>query len=125
MSNHIHMIAKAADGIALNDIIRDMKKFTSKEISTTMEFAQESRKDWIFNMMRFRGKYHPKEIDVKLWKDKYDCLELFSNEVIDQKLNYIHDNPVRAEIVEEAHHYLYSSGKNFAGEKGPLDVILL
>ena len=124
MSNHIHMIAGADEGIALNAIIRDMKKFTSKEISKTMEFAQESRKEWIFNLMKFRGKCHPKNIDVKFWKDGYDCFELYSNEAIDQKLNYIHNNPVRAEIVEEPHHYLYSSAKNYAGEKGLLDVIL-
>ena len=31
-----------------------------------------------------------------------------------QKLNYIHTNPIRAGIVEEPHHYLYSSARDYA-----------
>ena len=65
MSNHIHMIAGADEGIALNDIVRDMKKFTSKEISKTIRFEQESRKDWILNLLKFRGMCHPKNVNIK------------------------------------------------------------
>ncbi|MBL0339507.1 MAG: transposase [Bacteroidetes bacterium] len=125
MSNHIHMIAAAEEGIALNDIIRDMKKFTSREISNAIKYENESRKGWMLNLMHFRGQQHPKKIDIKVWKDGYDCFELYSNKMIDQKLNYIHDNPVRAQIVEEAHHYMHSSARNYCGMKGLLDVILI
>jgi putative transposase len=42
------------------------------------------------------------------------------------KLNYIHENPVRAGIVEEAVQYLYSSAGMYAGEKnGVLEIDLL
>jgi len=125
MSNHIHMIAAAEEGKALNDIVRDMKKFTSKEISAAMNYSNESRKEWMLSIMHFRGQQHPKNIDVKVWKDGYDCFELYTNHLIDQKLNYIHENPVRAQIVAEPHEYLYSSARNYAGMKGLLDVIII
>ncbi|MDQ3050835.1 MAG: transposase [Bacteroidota bacterium] len=125
MSNHIHMIAGAKEGWALNDIVRDMKKFTSKEIANAIRYENESRKNWILNLLNFRGRQHSKNIETKLWKDNYDCFELYTNEIIDQKLNYIHNNPVRAELVEEPHNYLYSSARNYAGMKGLLEVILL
>ena len=41
-----------------------------------------------------------------------------------QKLNYIHNNPVRQEIVSRPEEYLYSSARNYAGEKGLLEVIV-
>jgi hypothetical protein len=41
------------------------------------------------------------------------------------KLNYIHQNPVRAGIVAEAEHYLYSSAKDYTGRKGLIDVDLM
>ncbi len=125
MSNHIHMIAAADDGTAINDIIRDMKKFTSKKLSSTIRLGIESRKTWMLNILHFRGKLHPKNIEYKVWKDGYDCYELYSNHMLDQKLNYIHQNPVRAKIVEEDYHYLYSSARNYAGMQGLLDVILI
>ncbi len=125
MSNHIHMIAGAEQGIALNNIVRDMKKFTSQQISKAIKYENESRKEWILNLMHFRGQQHPKKIEFKVWKDDYDCYELYTNKMIDQKLNYIHDNPVRALIVEEPHHYIYSSARNYSGMRGLLDVILL
>ncbi|WP_255697687.1 hypothetical protein [Fulvivirga ligni] len=39
-------------------------------------------------------------------------------------MNYIHNNPVESEIVDEAEYYWYSSARDYAGEKGLLDVEL-
>ena len=41
------------------------------------------------------------------------------------KLNYIHQNPVRAGIVADAEHYLYSSAMDYTGRKGLIDVELM
>jgi putative transposase len=43
---------------------------------------------------------------------------LDTNELIDQKIEYIHQNPVRALIVENAEDYIFSSARDFAGIKG-------
>jgi len=50
---------------------------------------------------------------------------LITNRFIDQKLDYIHNNPVTAEIVDEPHYYLYSSARDYAGIKGLLDVEII
>jgi hypothetical protein len=50
---------------------------------------------------------------------------LSSNEVINQKADYIHNNPVAEGIVERAGDYLYSSAKNFEGEEGLLIIDVL
>ena len=34
--------------------------------------------------------------------------------MIDQKVTYIHNNPVKAGIVNEAHEYIYSSASPFS-----------
>ena len=55
-----------------------------------------------------------------------DCLEYCcKNKVITEKLNYIHNNPVEAGIVEVAHLCKYSIAKNYAREKGQLGVVIL
>ncbi len=52
-------------------------------------------------------------------------LEPWKPEIIDQKLNYIHYNPVEAGIVTRPEDYLYSSAGDYAGEKGMVNVILI
>jgi putative transposase len=124
MSNHIHMIASAGGIMGMDGIMRDMKKFTSKRISEKICEGPESRSEWMLNIFKFRGSMHHKEIEYKVWKDNYHWSPLNSAEKFEQKLNYIHDNPVRAELVEEPHHYLYSSARDYAGTKGLLNVII-
>ena len=48
--------------------------------------------------------------------------EIYTQEFLWQKINYIHQNPVRAEFVARPEDYLYSSAQNYAGDKGLLDV---
>ena len=50
-------------------------------------------------------------------------IELWSNPVIDQKINYIHNNPVEAGFVEHEYEYLYSSARDYAGNKGLIKII--
>ena len=58
------------------------------------------------------------------WKDNHP-IELWSNKVINQKLDYIHNNTVEEGLVFRANHYMYSSAIDYAGEKGLLDIILI
>jgi len=125
MSNHLHMIAGAADGFVLSDIVRDFKKYTSKAIVKAVQEENESRKKWMLNRFEYAGRNDSKIKDFKFWQDGNNAQEIYLYDYFMQKLNYIHQNPVRAELVEEPHHYLYSSARNYAGEKGLLDVIVV
>ncbi|MBS2098525.1 hypothetical protein [Carboxylicivirga linearis] len=48
-----------------------------------------------------------------------------SNSKLDQRINYIHNNPVKAEWVANAEDYLYGSAINYSGGKGLLDVVCI
>lgn len=61
----------------------------------------------------------------QFWQRSNKPIELISPKWINQKLNYIHQNPVKAGIVFEAHHYLYSSATNFINKSSILNVIVL
>ena len=52
-------------------------------------------------------------------------VELYSNKFIWQKLNYIHNNPVRSGLVKFPEEYRYSSAANYAGQEALLDVEIL
>ena len=124
MSNHLHLIAQAKEDISLSDILRDFKKFTSKQIIKTMLESPESRREWMLDRFRFAGKFK-KNVTYKFWQDGNEAKEIHSSEFLLQKLDYIHDNPVKSEIVENAIDYKYSSAINYSDEKGLIDVILI
>ena len=125
MSNHLHLLAAADDGFKLSDILRDMKKFTSKQIVTAIQFEIESRKEWMLYRYQYAGKFKMNVRDYKFWQDGNHAEECFNYDFAKTKLDYIHQNPVRAMIVEEAEHYLFSSARNYAGLKSLLEVEFL
>jgi putative transposase len=125
MSNHLHMIAGAKEGLKLFDIIRDFKKYTSKSIVSAIQTEIESRRIWLLNQFEFAGRNDRKIKNFKFWQDGNDAQLIYSMDYFQQKLNYIHNNPVKAEIVIEPQEYLYSSAKNYAGEKGLIDIIVV
>jgi hypothetical protein len=52
-------------------------------------------------------------------------LLIYSQKFIEQKLDYIHANPVKAGIVKKPEEYLYSSARNYAELDAVIDVIKL
>lgn len=127
MSNHLHLVAGVKEGSTntLSDILRDFKKHTNKQILHEIENGTESRKKWMLNQFEFAGRYNPKITNYKFWQDGNEAKEIHSEEFLQQKIDYIHMNPVVAEIVDEPHHYKYSSAIDYSGGKGLIDVILV
>ena len=125
MSNHLHLIASAKEDASLSDVLRDFKKFTNKAIISAIQQEPESRRNWILDRFAFAGAQDAKVKNYKFWRDGNEAKEMHTNVFLEQKLDYIHHNPVRAEIVDEPEHYLYSSARDYAGAKGLLDIILL
>lgn len=126
MSNHLHLVARATkEKITMSDILRDFKKFTSKKIVETLKNENESRKQWLLYRFEYNGKYNPKIENYKFWQDGSHEKECFSLDFTQQKIDYIHQNPVRAEIVEYPEEYLYSSARDYVGKKGLIPVTIL
>jgi len=117
MSNHIHLIIRTKEGYSLLDILRDFKKFTSKQIIKAIEEnPQESRKEWLIREFKINEGH-------QFWMDGSHPIELWSNAVIDEKLNYLHQNPVRSGCVSRAEDYAYSSAGDYAGGKGVIEIL--
>jgi len=109
MTNHIHMVCLGRDK-PLSDILRDFKTFTSKGIiSFVQNNKKESRKKWILSAFREHGKNNPMNITYQLWQNMNSPTLLNYNKIIDQKAEYIHQNPVKAGFVEEPSDWYYSS----------------
>jgi REP element-mobilizing transposase RayT len=124
MSNHVHIIAQSSKG-RLSDNIRDIKKFTSVKIIETMLNIHESRKEWILNRFQINASKRAVNKNYQVWTHENHSILLYSNKFLKQRFDYIHNNPVKAGIVEKPEDYLYSSARNYASLEAPIDIPLL
>jgi len=100
MTNHLHLIANTDGKNKLDNVVRDFKKFTSKKLISQITNEPESRREWLLNKFAYAAKKHPKNTDNKVWQDGNHAVEIRSERVVWQKLNYIHKNQVVDRIVE-------------------------
>ena len=123
MSNHIHLIVQSKDG-KLSDLIRDFKKFTSKNIVEAIQAEPESRREWMLDLFQKATESHSRNKNYQFWQHGNHAEEIYTLPFMWDKLNYIHLNPIRAGLVEKAQHYIYSSASNYLTGKGLLQVEL-
>ena len=115
MKNHIHLVCRIEEPLRMSDFLGDYKKFTAKAVLFDIENLPESRRDWMLYRFEFAGKYDNRIEKYIFWQDKNHPIELVTTEMINQRINYILENPVRTGLVAGAEEYLYSSARNYAG----------
>ncbi len=127
MSNHVHLMISAQAPSKLSDVLRDLKKFTSNNIMRAIsENPHESRKNWMMWIFKSAGEKNKKNKDLQFWQQDNHPIECDTNEIIETRLNYIHENPVRAKMVWEAHNYVYSSAIDYCTDgKGLLEICFI
>lgn len=122
MPNHVHLIIGTMDK-KLQDIMRDFKAFTSRKLREEIEVCpEESRKEWMLWMFKRAGLKNGRNQDWQLWQQNNHPIEIYTSKVISQKLEYLHNNPVKAGYIDNAENWLYSSARNYSGRKGLIDV---
>ena len=119
MTSHAHLIVRAQEDFELSSILRDFKKFTSKKIvKAIQDNPQESRKEMLLKQFKTNE-------GVRFWQQGNHPIELWSNKVINEKLTYIHQNPVEGGMVFHPQDYMHSSAYDYADGKGLLDITLI
>ena len=125
MSNHVHLLMQAKEE-NLSDIVRDSKKFTSQTIIRTLEENKnESRRNWM--LWLFKETDENKKVSYQFWQPDNHPELCYHLDFMWQKLEYIHNNPVKAGLVHKAEEYVYSSAGDyvFGKQVGKVKVTLL
>ena len=113
LDNHFHAILAAPD---LSGVLRDLKSFTARQI--VEQLAREGR-EWLLNQLRYyRADYKPQEYQV--WQEGSHPQAIVSDEMLEQKLEYLHNNPVKRGMVASPEHWRYSSAHEWLGGAEPV-----
>jgi REP element-mobilizing transposase RayT len=116
MPNHFHAICSQADG-QLSAVIRDLKKFTAREIARKLE--EDGRNTWLSAMRRAAGGG-----GVKVWDEAFHPEQIHSKPFLEQKLAYLHNNPSRAGYVSDPCEWKHSSAGLYYRDSQPLVPIV-
>jgi putative transposase len=113
MSNHVHIIWQELGVYTIREVQLSFKKHTSKEF---LRLLREDNKLHQYEVNAFDRKHH-------FWKRNCLGIELFSRMVFYQKLNYIHENPVKAGLCRYAEEYKFSSAQFYKTQRNGFDFL--
>jgi len=103
MNNHFHLLWQMAAGHKREDEQRNFLKYTGQQILKNLQNTRSS----MLNELLVQAK----DRKYQVWKRNSLKIPLWSGKVIDQKLEYIHLNPVKAGLCEQPEDYKYSSAR--------------
>lgn len=108
MTNHLHAIISHDEPNEISNIVRDFKRHTATQLKTYLSsLGQFSTLFWI-------KLFHQKERGQnRIWQTGYHPVAICSPAFFEQKLTYIHDNPVKKGYVDHPEHWKYSSARNY------------
>jgi len=116
MENHLHLIASAAD---LAKEIGDFKSFTARQILDMLETCGETG---LLDLIRHLKPDRKVDRKYQFWVEESHPQEILNPEMMTQKLEYMHFNPVRRGYVDDPTHWRYSSARNCAGHEGLIPI---
>ena len=116
LDNHLHLVVSADN---LSQVIRDFKRHTAKEI---LAVARQEDKQWLLKQFEFFKGVHKGEIQHQVWQEGFHPQAITSEDMLRQKLDYIHYNPVRLGFVDRPEDWRYFSARNYLGQDGVLGI---
>lgn len=108
MPNHIHLILYFKEENHLSSFMRDFKKFTSVQIRQKLD-----QTGYDLNKLR------TKSGGLKIWQDRFDELYIRDRKHLEEKLDYMHTNPLQVHwcLAKRPEEYLYSSASYYMENK--------
>ncbi len=114
LENHFHAIVA---GPELSNTIRDLKKFTARQLIA--QLATENR-DWLLETLRWHCPEYRDNCDYRVWQEGFHPKAILSDAIMQQKLEYLHNNPIERGFVARPEHWRYSSAHEWRPESIPL-----
>jgi len=116
MENHIHFIALGDD---LAGKIGLFKSYTARQIIDML--SKQGRNRILSSLKLNKLKSHVK-CDYQLWQKGFHPKQIVGDKMMMQKIEYIHQNPVKRGYVDEPEVWRYSSARSYAGIKGLIPI---
>lgn len=107
MLDHVHLLVYSEK--EMTDVLRLLNGVTARRIIQYLKDNGFER-----SLFKLRGETRERNHKHSVWQHHPDSLEIFGEDTFRQKVEYIHQNPVRAGSVENPLEYRFSSARQWA-----------
>ncbi len=108
LENHTHFIASAEN---LAKEVGDFKLYTARRI---IDYLRERQVHTLLDGLEYHKARHKSDREFQLWQEGSHPKVIENEAALRQKLEYIHQNPVKRGFVSDPTHWRYSSARNYA-----------
>ena len=116
LENHIHLVARSPD---ISATIKRSKSYTARAI---IDHLRERNVRGLLDLMALFKRAHKTESTYQFWEEGSHPQRIETEHVMRQKLDDIHQNPVKRGFVDLPEHWRWSSAGDYAGLPGLIDV---
>jgi len=116
LENHLHLV------VSSDNLLKTIKKFKSYTAKKLLELLQKQNVKTILDQLAFYKKAHKKETTYQIWQEGMQPKLIQNEKTMIQKIEYIHNNPVKRGYVDEAICWRYSSARDYNGTQGLIEV---
>jgi len=118
MENHLHMVASSDD---LSKELGDFKSFTARQI---IDYYKRNDSRSVLRALSDGKQPFKKDREHQFWQEGSHPQQIRTREMMTQKIEYIHYNPVRRGYVDDPSHWRYSSARNYLTGSGLIPVCM-
>lgn len=104
MVDHMHLLTSRPS--TTSDVLRVLKGLTARRIIDHLKVNKYAK-----SLAKLQHQERERNYKYSLWQTEKNVMPVFSEGMFMEKLNYIHNNPVRAQLVEKAADYRWSSAR--------------
>jgi REP element-mobilizing transposase RayT len=118
LENHLHLVVQA------DDLLSELPLFKSYTARQLIDYLKDCHAERVLKQMAFFRKAHKLDREYQCWEEGSHPQLMQNAEMLRQKLDYIHFNPVKRGYVDKPEHWRYSSARNYAGLEGLMPVFM-
>jgi len=116
LENHLHMILSSSE---LSKEIGIFKSYTARKI---IDYLQEKNAIHILDLLKYYKLNHKKDRTFQIWQEGSHPQAITNDDMMLQKIEYIHLNPVKRGFVDKPEHWRYTSARNYSDMDGLLEI---
>lgn len=116
LENHLHLVVQS------EQLDKDMARFKSYTARHLIKYLAEHNVRQVLEQLAFYKKAHKNDRAYQFWQEGVHPEWIQNDDMMRQKLEYIHENPVKRGYVDKAEHWRYSSARDYLGCDGLLEV---
>ncbi len=116
LENHLHLIVKS------KDIAKDLARFKSFTARSIIDYLEKENAKSVLDQLKFYKKAHKEDRNYQLWQEGMHPKQIQTPQMMIERINYIHNNPLKRGYVDKPEHWRYSSARDYLGNTGLLEI---